>query len=164
MFRKECKVLQLQKCLFMDQLICFWPFDHLGQVYKLCYIMYYSGIFHLLLHTISRNWYSSGEVNWRYFRFVTVHFDFSEWKTSLFVPVFLVHGKKWIIQSFAKGWHILCVLKTWKMCQSLVNHCILITNQGRCFSVVQSSNILNPYRCFGVISFCLHWIAFEKQL
>ena len=65
----------------------------------------------------------------------------------------MVHGKKWIIQSFAKGWHILCVLKTWKMCQSLANHCILITNQGRCFSVVQPGDILNPYRCFGVISF-----------
>ena len=74
----------------------------------------------------------------------------------------MVHGKKWIIQSFAKGWHILCVLKTWKMCQSLANHCILITNQGRCFSVVQPGDILNPYRCFGVISFLCSLNSFWK--
>ena len=43
---------------------------------------------YLFLHTISRNWFSSGEVSWRYFHFITIHFDFSEWKTSFFVFAF----------------------------------------------------------------------------
>ena len=81
----ECSGGNVKGCIWRSAFLRFsWPVFDLFDDRRIIL----EPFLYLFLHTISRNWFSSGEVSWRYFHFITIHFDFSEWKTSFFVFAF----------------------------------------------------------------------------